>query len=271
MEYAYVQAGQENSFTWNAMSKGFELQIPLIARLRDEHKISVETLAASGEWFRKKYKITPATSVTVNEDMKGSDKKTVWFNSRFYRFNLLWENNNLRFRDIHLFNENFPSLYTKNRATSNECSFFTLPFVDGYVWSSNGKKAGLWFKATENGKEILLEGGTPAIKDNIPGKLHISWPLKSFDGTLVMEIDEKQIRMTVETSKPIDWFLDLSVSDNAALPFTKINSGQVDCRFEGSNYPVKAIKGSFSKPTNGPVIRMRPEMNTLVLNFSGAD
>jgi len=271
IEYAYVQAGQENSFTWNAMSKGFELQIPLIARLRDEHKISVEPLAASGEWFRKKYKITPATSVTVNEDMKGSDKKTVWFNSRFYRFNLLWENNNLRFRDIHLFNENFPSLYTKNRATSNECSFFTLPFVDGYVWSSNGKKAGLWFKATENGKEILLEGGTPAIKDNIPGKLHISWPLKSFDGTLVMEIDEKQIRMTVETSKPIDWFLDLSVSDNAALPFTKINSGQVDCRFEGSNYPVKAIKGSFSKPTNGPVIRMRPEMNTLVLNFSGAD
>ncbi|MBL4768229.1 MAG: hypothetical protein JKY94_11020, partial [Rhodobacteraceae bacterium] len=42
MEYAYVQAGQENSFTWNAMSKGFGIQLPLIAKLRDEKKIKVE-------------------------------------------------------------------------------------------------------------------------------------------------------------------------------------------------------------------------------------
>ena len=134
-----------------------------------------------------------------------------------------------------------------------------------------GNKAGLWFKAIENGKEILLEGGTPAIKDNIPGRLHISWPLKPFNGTLVMDIDEKQIRMTVETGKPIDWFLDLSAAGNAVLPFTKINSRQADCRFEGMNYSVKAIKGSFSKPINGPVIRVKPEMNTMILNFSGTD
>ena len=49
MEYAYAQAGQENSFTWDAMSKGFEIQMPLIAKLRDENKIKVETLAESGQ------------------------------------------------------------------------------------------------------------------------------------------------------------------------------------------------------------------------------
>ncbi|MFV0589991.1 MAG: hypothetical protein ACK5M7_01285 [Draconibacterium sp.] len=38
LEFAYVQAGQENSFTWGSMKKGFEIQIPLIAQLRDEHK-----------------------------------------------------------------------------------------------------------------------------------------------------------------------------------------------------------------------------------------
>src|SRR4029079_18837651 len=32
--FNYTQAGQENSFTWDAMSKGFEIQMPLIARLR---------------------------------------------------------------------------------------------------------------------------------------------------------------------------------------------------------------------------------------------
>ncbi|MCW3116107.1 MAG: hypothetical protein JWM28_189 [Chitinophagaceae bacterium] len=271
MEYAYVQAGQENSFTWNAMSKGFELQMPLIARLRDEKKIRVETLAASGEWFRKHYKITPATSVTVNDDLKGSDRKTVWFNSRFYRLNLLWENNNLRFRDIHLFNENFPSVYTKNRATSNECSFFTLPFIDGYIWSTPGKIAGMWFKAIANGKEILMEGGSPTVQDSATGKLHISWPLKSFDGTLIMDIDERQIEIKVEGSKPIDWFLDLSVGDHAALPFKKISPGQIDCQFEGMSYRIKAAKGSFTKPGNGMVFRIKPAMNAVILNLSGAD
>ncbi|MEJ0103712.1 MAG: hypothetical protein WDO19_14670 [Bacteroidota bacterium] len=271
MEFAYTQAGQENSFTWNAMSKGFELQMPLIARLRDEQKIRVETLAASGEWFRKNYKITPATSVTVNEDLNGSNKKTVWFNSRFYRFNLLWENNNLRFRDIHLFNEGFPSVYTKNRATSNECLFFTLPFMDGYVWSSAGKKAGLWFKAIEDGKEILLEGENPTINDDSPGKLHIRWPLKSSKGTLVMDIDEKQIKMTIEGGKSIDWFLDLSVGDHAALPFTKISSDKIDCQFEGMDYSVKALKGSFLKSADSAVLRIKSAMNTVTLNFSGVD
>jgi hypothetical protein len=115
MEFAYTQAGQENSFTWDAMEKGLKIQFPLIARLRDEKKVRVETLAASGAWFKEKYKVTPATSVTVNDDMESSDRKTVWFNSRFFRANLLWENGSLRFRNIHLFNEKFSSIYEKRR------------------------------------------------------------------------------------------------------------------------------------------------------------
>src|SRR5690606_36228927 len=87
MEFAYTQAGQENSFTWDAMLKGLEIQFPLIAQLRDEKKVKVETLADSGQWFTDHYKVTPATAVTVNNDISGSDKKTVWFNSRFYRVN----------------------------------------------------------------------------------------------------------------------------------------------------------------------------------------
>ncbi|MEO6963956.1 MAG: hypothetical protein ABIY90_18450, partial [Puia sp.] len=121
MAYAYTQAGQENSFTWAGMQKGFEIQMPLIAQLRDERKIQVETLAESGQWFRDHYKTTPPTSVTVNEDLEGSDRKTVWFNSRFYRINLLWENGRLRFRDVHLFNENFPSPYITKKAGSDTC------------------------------------------------------------------------------------------------------------------------------------------------------
>lgn len=268
MEYAYTQAGQENSFTWDAMSKGFEIQLPLIARLRDEKALKVETLAESGKWFREHYKITPATAVTVNEDLEGSNRKTVWFNSRFYRLNLLWENGTLRFRDIHLFDEKFQSAYLTKKATSNECSFFTLPFVDGYIWSSPQQIAGLRFKAIINGKETLLEGGNPTITDSTPGQLHISWPLKSVKGTLVMDIDEYQISIKVIGAKSIDWFLDLTTADNAKLPFKMISSSHIDCQFEVMKYAVTAKRGSFSEPGNGIVFRIRPAKNTLILNFS---
>ncbi|MBX3255114.1 MAG: hypothetical protein KF862_13305 [Chitinophagaceae bacterium] len=268
MEFAYVQAGQENSFTWNAMKKGFEIQMPLIAKLRDENKLKVETLAASGEWFRRKYKLTPATSVTVNNDINGSNKKTVWFNSRFYRFNLLWENNTLRFRDIHLFNEGFPSYYTEHVASSNECSFFTLPFVDGYRWSSPEKTAALRFKAMINGKEVVLEGGDPVVKDGAAGKLSIVWPLKTFNAKLLMDVNEKQITMKVEGATGIDWLLDLSAGNNAQLPFTKVSPHTIYCRFDKMEYQVNAKKGSFSKSAKDETIRIAPERNMITLSFS---
>lgn len=268
MEYNYTQAGQENSFTWDAMAKGFAIQLPLIAKLRNENKIQVQTLAQSGQWFKNHYKTTPATSVTVTQDLEEGNRKTVWFNSRFYRINLLWENGLLRFRDIHLFNENLPSFYTANKASSNECSFFTLPFVDGYIWSKPGSIAGLRFKAMKEGKEILLEGGDPVITDSIKGKLHIAWPLTSFEGSVEMDIDEKFTKINLVSKNTVKWFLDLSAADGIQLPFTKITPHQVDCLFEKMNYAVKTSKGSFSKPTDSTVIRISPEKNMIVLNFA---
>ncbi|WP_187359703.1 hypothetical protein [Mucilaginibacter ginsenosidivorans] len=231
--FAYTQAGQENSFTWGAMAKGFEIQMPLIAKLRDEHKIKVETLAASGKWFKEHYKVTPATSVTINNDIEGSDRKTVWFDSRFYRINLIWENGTLRLRDIHLFDEKLPSVYEQEKATSNECSFFTLPVVDGYLWSTAQQMAGLRLKAIIDGKETLMEGGDPVVTSPVPGKLHISWPLKTISGTLVIDMDERQVSMKIKSEKHIDWFMDMSVADKTKLPFTKIGHRQIKCKFEG--------------------------------------
>lgn len=267
MEYAYVQAGQENSFTWDAMAKGFALQMPLIARLRDEKKIRVETLAQSGAWFRDHYKLTPATTVTVTEDLDSSDRKTVWFNSRFYRLNLLWEKGRLRFRDIHLFDERLPSVYTLHKATGNECSFFTLPFVDGYIWSTPEKIAGLRFKTIIAGKEMFLEGKDPIISDSIAGKLFISWPLTNLEGTLEMTIDEKEIQIDLLTKSTAHWFLELTSAAKAKLPFKKIRPGGIDCQFENMNYTISAGKGSFVKPANGAVFRMIPDKNRLRLHF----
>ena len=269
LDYAYVQAGQENSFTWNAMAKGLLIQFPLIAKLRDENKLQVETLAESGKWFREKYKLTPATSVTINEDLKGSDLKTVWFDSRFYRMNLLWEGGTLRFRDIHLFDENVASAYLTKKSTSTQSSFLTLPFVDGHVWSSPDKIAGLRFKAVVNNKEIVIKGGKPVIRSDVKEELRISWPLESFKGTLVIEMNEHQIKIKLNGNNSIKWFLDLSTATSANLPFKKISTNKVNCKFEGTDYFITTKAGSFSQPADSIALRIAPTDDILILNLAG--
>jgi hypothetical protein len=266
LAFAYTQAGQENSFTWKGMEKGFHIQMPLIAKLRDEHKIVVETLEESGKWFRDHYPLTPPTSVTVNKDLGESDKKTVWYNSRFYRVNVLWENGSLRIRDVHLFNENFPSVYEKEKATDNECRFFTLPFVDGYIWSKGDTLAGLRFKATVDGKGILLKGESVQVGKNANGDLQITWQLQSVPGKFIIDCNERSFTVSLESSAKVDWHLDLTTADSIQLPFTNIRSNNIQCNFEGFKYAIAAGAGSFSKAADA-VLRIQPVNNKIVLKF----
>ncbi len=264
--FNYTQAGQENSFTWQDMKKGFELQMPLIAKLRDEGKVKVETMEQSGRWFKKTYKVTPPTSFTVSKDIEGSDLKTAWFNSRFYRINLLWEKNTLRIRDIHLFDEKLPSIYETQPVTSNECTFFTLPVVDGYLWSKRNELAGMRLKAVVNGKQVLLEGGEPKFSKKGEKALLISWPLTTIAGSVEMEMTEKELKIKLVSNTKADWYFDLTTTAAAKLPFKNIGTKQLDCTFENLNYSLKARKGSFSKPESA-VLRLAPKSNSIVLNM----
>jgi hypothetical protein len=271
LAFAYVQAGQENSFTWDGMARGFELQMPLIAQLRDGHQVKVQTLSESGQWFRERYRVTPATSVTVNQDLPGSDRKTVWFNSRFYRTNLIWEEGTLRFRDIHVFDEGLPSDYLTARVQSNECQFFTLPVVDGYLWSTRENIAGLRLKAVLDGRETLVKGGDPNITQLEPGTLYITWPVTSFQGTFVIDVDERHIKMTLQGADSLDWFLDLTTAQKANLPFTAVTPQSVSGRFKDRNYAMVLERGAFSTPHKNIAFRARPTRNTLQMTFELAD
>ena len=69
------------------------------------------------------------------------------------------------------------------------------------------------------------------------------------------------------TTKATDWFFDLNTADGIKLPFTGINDKNLNCRFEQMNYAVKAEKGSFTKPENGSVLRISPQLNTIILDL----
>ncbi|HLN56301.1 MAG TPA: hypothetical protein VK207_09925 [Bacteroidales bacterium] len=266
LEFNYVQAGQENSFTWNRMAKGYKIQMPLIAKLRDENRVTVETLGESGKWFTEKFRTTPATSMTVSRDLDTGNMKTAWFNSRFYRANLLWQDNNLRIRDIHLFDEDLPTFTTTGVLNTTYSEFFTLPFVDGYRWSTKDFTAGMRFKAVIGGKDVLLEGSDPEFTEKTDGTLTISWPLTNIQATLTITLDEKNMSFELSDGK-IKWYLDLQTAETAELPFLNITDKRIDCSFQDLEYHVDAEKGSFAK-ASGNNFRVNPENGLIVLNMA---
>ena len=267
MAFAYTQAGQENSFTWKAMKKGLKFQFALIEKRKDEGKIRVETLAESGQWFKQNFPLTPATAVTALEDVAGGDRKTVWFDSRFYRANLLWKEHSLRFRDIHLFDEQVASPYLDTPTASSACHFFTLPFVDGYLWSTEKMRAGLTFKIQKDGKTVAMRGDQPVVDDREEGVLHVHWSLRNRPGQLDITFTDTQLKISVEKAGAQDWFLDLEAADSAKTPFKEMSAHQVKAVFEGTAYTVSVSQGTVSKAA-GALFRLRPENGKIILDFS---
>lgn len=264
--FNYTQAGQENSFTWEGMKKGLEIQMPIIARLRSEGKIRVETMKSSGEWFKKTYKVTPATTFTVSRDLGESDKKTIWYNSRFYRLNLLWENGSMRFTDIHLFNETVPDKYLKDVTTINQSFFYTLPVADGFQWGKAGKPEGFRLMMNEGGREVPVKGGDPVFKNISKTKALASWPAGS--GSFEITMDEKSITIAAKNNPPVDWFLDLYVAANAVTAFKEVSGEGAQYEFDGHRYQLRAKHGSIEKTDNGSLFRIRPKGQRIVLSLA---
>jgi len=249
MAFGYTQAGQENSFTWKEMEKGFRIQMPMIDRLRKEGKVEVQTLLQSGEWFRKNFKVTPATSFCALTDYAASNLKTVWFNSRFYRANLLWENGTLRFRDIHHFDENVESDYLKNKGTSTSCNYYTLPMVDGFQWSSANVIAGLRFKVMIDNKLTEITGGDPIVENPTEGTLKVTWPVTHPSGKITITFTENTIAISGEGKGLENWLMELTCQPGAELPITQINPKSIDYNYLNHKYFMKAASGLFSQGT----------------------
>ncbi len=209
-------------------------------------KVTVKTLGETGKWFKDKYKVTPPTSVTVLKDHSEKDQKTVWFNSRFYRANLLWDKGTMRFRDIHLFDETIASDYLTKPGTSSQCLYYTLPFVDGFRWSSLQTVAGLRLKS-DDGLEI--KAGTPTVNDSAVGELTVKWPTHSPEGQIVIKFNETSLSVTATGDIKDKWFFELSRDEKAKLPFHKIDRRKLSCIYKNAPYTILAKQGAFTNKT----------------------
>jgi hypothetical protein len=156
LSYSYTQVGQENTFVWANMEEGYEMQIEKIFNLARRGKIRLETLNKTADWFKKRYKLTPASSVIASNDWHKNNLKTLWYSSRYYRTSFLIEEDNFFIRDLFLFNELYESRYLHNPLTDKGSKFDALPIIAPHMWK-NGERSKLSIINKKTNRPIQLK------------------------------------------------------------------------------------------------------------------
>ena len=265
LAFNYAQAGQENSFTWDAMKDGLEMQIPIIDSLQRTQKIQVLTLAETGKWFKEKFSTTPATAVTVLNDIRNENNKTVWFNSRYYRANLLWKNQDFSFRDIHLFDERFKSQYVDKPGESSQFFFYTLPMVDGYMWSTPEDRAGMQIvQHSASGEKKVVRLNPPTITEPDIKTLVVTCTDVE-NHSFKMTFTESDFEISCDTNdKDFRWSLDLHTA-SSELPFKEIEGQNIMADFQGFKYVIRCLDG---KPeiSGNCALRISPVQNRIKID-----
>lgn len=260
--FGYAQVGQENSFGWPSMQKGLNYQFEELARLRDEGVVRIERLVDSGEWFKSKFDLTPSTAVTALTDWQGDGRKSVWYDSRFYRTNFFWEDGKLRIRDIHLFDQRYPERYLEDTCKSEACVYDALSVMDGYNWSTKDKHAGIRFVKLANGEYEPIIGSDPTVSESSETDLHISWPLA--DGGR-LEVLCKPDRLEIELGE-CDWALEMSWSADKPIDLVDATADTLLYKHEGFDYKVLCSSGRFERRLAQSVL-MLPRDGRVILNF----
>ena len=229
----------------------------------------METLAESGRWFKNHYPLTPATAVTVPDDYLSDGLSAVWYDSRYYRAGLLWEDSSFVIRDIHLFDESIESDYLRKAGTTTYCEYITPPVVDGFIWSTPEHRAGLRLVAI-NGDSveeipILSHGYQQVSKD----KLLVTQDTPY--GKLALTLSEESLTFEYNSQNGIKWALDFTAAPQAALPFESVSTSEIKAKWKGYPYALRSQKGSFQllSTSNGTPSswRILPLRNQIRISF----
>ena len=271
LAFAYVQVGQENSFGWDAMKNGLQQQVDLFAKLSQSGEIRVETLVESGEWFCSHFSVTPPTSVVAFDDWKHQGRKTVWYDSRFYRMNLLWEGGGFYIRDLHCFDESLISPTYEKALTATSLSYETLPIMDWARWSGAGaSNVGMWpvllsFNAIES---PMIPEGDPIVQNVGGKKLEIEQPLKGA-GKFLIVCGERKITCTVVdgSGKPLSWAWQLIGGVKQKSIVQSVAPRMIDYLYMGTKYQLRLPRGSgFCRQLkNGDIQVVANDAGTVVL------
>ena len=271
LAFAYTQAGQENSFGWDGMKAGLTMQVALLEKQSKAGQIQVMTLAQAGKWFKSRYPLTPPTSMVCLDDWKNQNRKTVWYNSRYYRLNILWENGGFFIRDIHRFDEKVVSVTHDLPLTSSSLAYGTLPVMDGSLWSGK-EQAGIrpvLLAADGNGSPMTPDGA-PRVKELNKTDLSVSQPLQG-GGSLCMICREANIICTGTDAqgKPLHWAWEMTGGDQQKAAIQGVAPDRISYRDNGTAYELRLAPntGSFQQLPNGSIRILPDPSGKAILNL----
>jgi len=263
LAFGYTQAGQENSFGWEAMKTGLTRQVALFAAEARAGRIRVETLEQTGRWFRKQYALTPATSVVALDDWKSENRKTIWYDSRFYRLNVLWDKGTLFIRDLHCFDENMLSPTHDTALTATSLVYETLPVMDWASWSGTGTNpVGMWpvLLSSDGITSPLAPEGLPVVKELNSTDLSIEQPLRG-GGSLSIVCGEKSIRFlgVDREGKSLRWALEVIGNAGLESVVQRVATNHVTFHHDGMVYQLRlARREGTCEPLSNGHIRLIP-------------
>ena len=264
LPFGYAQLGQENAFGWSMMKQGLEMQWEILDRLVKDESVTLQHVSETGEMFRAAYDLTPVTSVVATRDWAEEGHQSAWYCSRFYRANLFAEHGRLWIRDIHLFEEAYAERYLEDICPQEQAYYDNLPLVDGYRWSGNGTRAGLYLHVwDDDGSYQAAEG--QAVTFNRQGN-ELRAELQLAAGTVFVCCREQMMEIRCNLDKP--WALVLRWGSDA-VPVTAVDAREVSYRYNGYSYKLHAKSGSI-EAAQDKELRILPHDNrTIILAFAG--
>ncbi len=244
---SYTQAGQENSMNWKNIEKGLPMQFEILKDMQDSGKIEILTLKDSGIWFSENFATTPPQAQMFDSDINDNKYKTVWYNCKNYRINVLYEKGSIRIRDLYLFDENFREKFLDLKEESHNCAYYTLPVIDGYRFSDKSIRAGLYF--CSNNQEIKFSAPWRTFQKDNSANVYLGDELK-----ITADEDSIYIRSTEK-----NWNLKAVNAENIELPYISAESKTLKMQYgpfgeSCFNYELKLSKGYFRITDNGFMI-----------------
>lgn len=251
----YCQAGQENSFGWEAMKDGYTMQMEIFDKRRNAGEIDFELVSETARKYKETYSMTPVTTEEAHKET-GS---TIWYNSKYYRSNLYYSNNNnnnIMIRDIFIFNEKYRERYFDSVTEDKNLYFDNLPFIDCFRWSKEGEIGGGYFKKDAKIVKAVKDFTVHKIDDN-----SVYADIETEDGIIRITYKENSIIFEF----PSEGFILEAVNYKGKSPVIGFEDNKIQCSYCNFNYEV-VLKDAVCKIMEDGYVII-PEKNSFEIKF----
>jgi hypothetical protein len=271
LAFAYAQVGQENYFGWDAMKQGLTYQLSRLDEASKRGEIRVETMQTTGQWFKSHFELTPPTAVVCMDDWRYQGRKSVWYDSRYYRVNLFWDKNGICIRDLHRFDENKISAAHDGPLKSPLLKCGTLPIVESALWAPTGQNASavpvtVGVDGTSSRLQIT---GDPVVSQASDTELKIVQPLMG-NGSLTVACAERSVTFDAADGQkqPYRFAWQLNGGDAEAQTVQNISDKRIDFKIDGFPYALVVREGVVKRSSDGKILLQTDDNGRLTLQLS---